>query len=104
MKPEYLYQLTKWFDEEREGIKAKGARSKILEESAFLELVLDAVKQAGPGGVNLTFKKLIESSQRMPGRTWSESTAATVGPKKILSQPIAVWGIPNQTRGRKRTV
>jgi len=43
MKPEYFDQLTKWFDEEREAFKAKGAKGDILEESAFLELVLDAV-------------------------------------------------------------
>ena len=42
MKPEYLDQLTEWFDEEREAFKAKGAKDDILEESAFLELVLDA--------------------------------------------------------------
>jgi hypothetical protein len=43
MKPEYLDQLIKWFREEREAFKAKGAKGDILEESAFLELVLDAV-------------------------------------------------------------
>jgi hypothetical protein len=30
MKPEYLEQLTKWFHEEREAFKAKGARADIL--------------------------------------------------------------------------
>jgi hypothetical protein len=43
MKPEYFDQLAKWFHEEREAFKAKGAKGDILEESAFLELVLDAV-------------------------------------------------------------
>jgi hypothetical protein len=43
MKPEYLDQLIKCFREEREAFKAKGAKGDILEESAFLELVLDAV-------------------------------------------------------------
>jgi hypothetical protein len=43
MKPEYLDQPTKWFEDEREAFKAKGAKGDILEESAFLELVLDAV-------------------------------------------------------------
>jgi hypothetical protein len=43
MKPEYLEQLAKWFHEQREVFEAKGAKGDILEESAFLELVLDAV-------------------------------------------------------------
>jgi hypothetical protein len=43
MKREYLDLLIKWFYEEREAFKAKGAKGEILEESAFLELVLDAV-------------------------------------------------------------
>jgi hypothetical protein len=40
MKPEYLDQLIKWLREEREAFRAKGAKGDILEESAFLELVL----------------------------------------------------------------
>ena len=43
MKPEYLDQLAKWFDEEREASKAKGAKGEIPEETAFFELVLDAI-------------------------------------------------------------
>ena len=35
MKPEYLDQLTKWFDEEREVFKTKGVKGEILEESAM---------------------------------------------------------------------
>jgi lipoate-protein ligase A len=42
-KTDTLEQLAKWFDEEREAFKAKGAKGEILEEAAFLEIVLDAV-------------------------------------------------------------
>jgi hypothetical protein len=43
MKAEYLDQLDRWFHEEVEGFKAKGASEEILREPAFTSLLVDAV-------------------------------------------------------------
>jgi hypothetical protein len=43
MKAEYLDQLDRWFHEEVEGFKAKGAGEEILREPAFTSLLVDAV-------------------------------------------------------------
>jgi hypothetical protein len=43
MESKQFEQLVRWFDEEREAFKAKGAKDEILRESAFLELVLYTV-------------------------------------------------------------
>jgi hypothetical protein len=43
MKAEYLNQLDRWFHEEVEGFKAKGASEEILKEDAFTNLLVDAV-------------------------------------------------------------
>jgi len=43
MKAEYLNQLDRWFHEEVEGFKAKGASEDILTEPAFTSLLVDAV-------------------------------------------------------------
>ena len=43
MKAEYLDQLDRWFHEEVEGFKAKGASEDILREPAFTSLLVDAV-------------------------------------------------------------
>jgi len=43
MKPKYLNQLARWFNEEVETFKAKGATEEILRESAFTSLLVDTV-------------------------------------------------------------
>ena len=43
IKAEYLNQLDRWFHEEVEGFKAKGASEEILKEDAFTNLLVDAV-------------------------------------------------------------
>jgi hypothetical protein len=43
MKAEYLDQLDRWFHEEVEGFKAKGASEEILMEPAFTSLLVDTV-------------------------------------------------------------
>jgi hypothetical protein len=41
MKPEYFDQLVRWYREERDSFKAKGATGEILQEAALHQLVLD---------------------------------------------------------------
>jgi hypothetical protein len=43
MKAEYLDQLDRWFHEEVEGFKAKGASEDILREPAFTSLLVETV-------------------------------------------------------------
>jgi hypothetical protein len=43
MKGEYLDQLDRWFHEEVEGFKTKGASEEILKEPAFTSLLVDTV-------------------------------------------------------------
>jgi hypothetical protein len=43
MKQEYLDQLARWFHEEVQGFKAKGASEEILREPAFTSLLVDTV-------------------------------------------------------------
>ena len=43
MKGEYLDQLDRWFHEEVEGFKAKGASEKILKEDGFTNLLFETV-------------------------------------------------------------
>jgi hypothetical protein len=43
MKAEYLDQLDRWFREEVEGFKAKGASEEILKEDAFTSLLVKTV-------------------------------------------------------------
>jgi hypothetical protein len=43
MKREYLDELDRWFHEEVEGFKAKGASEDILREPAFTSLLVETV-------------------------------------------------------------
>ena len=43
MKAEYLDQLDRWFHEEVEGFRAKGASEDILTEPAFISLLVETV-------------------------------------------------------------
>ena len=62
MESKYFEQLLRWFEEEREIFKAKGAKGEILSEQAFLELVLETVmaKHSGEIRANPEFLAALE--------------------------------------------
>lgn len=70
---------------------------------AFTCALTDVINQSEPGGMNVTFKKLMDLIKKRLGDLAINQQPQLVGPKRVLNQPIAVWGTSSQTSRRKRS-
>jgi metacaspase-1 len=59
---------------------------------AFTYALTNAIRQNGSGELNLTFKKLMDAIQVRLRDLGIGQQPQIVGPRKVLGQPIAVWG------------